>query len=730
MTAPETWRPSAAFRFRSRRGQAAFQTTTTATAGNLGALALASNGNYTYTVANSAVQYLGTSDTKVDTFTVTSVDGTTKLISFTIHGTNDAAVITGTSTANLTETNAVLTASGALSATDVDSPNTFVAQTNIAGSNNYGHFQHWRRRRLTYSTDTAHDAFVGGITYTDSLTVTTADGTPQVITVNILGTNDAAVIGQPSLADVTEDVSVDSSGNLTASGSISISDVDSAATFQAGATGAAGNLGALAFAANGTYTYTLADSLTQYLGANDTKTDTFAVTATDGTTKQVSFNIHGAQDAPTLTVGTSASGMDNANISLTVSAGLIDTSNALTIAIQNVPSGFTLNHGTVSDDGSTWLLTKADLTGLALQPVGGIAKPGNFSLHIVASSGDGTHTASTSADIAVTVTANPNEFNGLALDGYIAGATVFADANNNGILDLGEAHTTTNADGSFTLNGGSGPLVMFGGTDISTNLSFNGVLKAPEGSTVVTPLTTLIVAITTADHTVSSADAAIQVSAAFGLDPTKDLTTFDPVSAAVSGGTDAAAASAILSAGIQVQSTVAQVSAVGGSAASVFTAIANTVTTSASSSTTVDLSASSTVHDIVSNSGVSADAASAVEAVVSAANGSIQSAGADVTALAQAAVVAQGAATTQLANTDFTDTAQVAALQQNYVTDLGTQVSNAVVGVTGLALVGTLGADVLTGGPATMPSTAWTVTIRSAAVAATINSMAASGTTP
>ena len=61
--------------------------------GNLGSLSLAANGVYTYSVANSAVQYLGAADSKVDTFTVTAFDGTQKQVSFTIHGANDAAVI-------------------------------------------------------------------------------------------------------------------------------------------------------------------------------------------------------------------------------------------------------------------------------------------------------------------------------------------------------------------------------------------------------------------------------------------------------------------------------------------------------------------------------------------------------------------------------------------------------------------------------------------------------------
>jgi VCBS repeat-containing protein len=66
--------------------------------------------------------------------------------------------------------------------------------------------------------------------------------------------------------------------------------------------GAQGNLGSLTLAANGSYTYTVADSAVQYLGANDTKVDTFTVTALDGTTKQISFTIHGTDDAPVLTV--------------------------------------------------------------------------------------------------------------------------------------------------------------------------------------------------------------------------------------------------------------------------------------------------------------------------------------------------------------------------------------------------------------------------------------------
>ena len=108
-----------------------------------------------------------------------------------ILGTNDPAVIGGTDTQNLTETNAVLTTGGTLTISDVDSATTFTAQTNVAGSHGYGHFSINAAGAWTYATDTAHNEFVGGATYTDTLSMSSADGTSHQLTVNILGTNEA-----------------------------------------------------------------------------------------------------------------------------------------------------------------------------------------------------------------------------------------------------------------------------------------------------------------------------------------------------------------------------------------------------------------------------------------------------------------------------------------------------------------------------------------------------------
>ncbi|PPR57355.1 MAG: hypothetical protein CFH10_02204, partial [Alphaproteobacteria bacterium MarineAlpha4_Bin2] len=139
----------------------------------------------------------------------------------------------------------------------------------------------------------------------------------------------------------------------------------------------------------------------------------------------------------------------------------------------------------------------------------------------------------TTQNITITINGSDEILAGRAIDGYIEGATVFADTDGDGILDVGEAFTTTGIDGEFTLTNAEGPLVLTGGTDAATGLPFKGVLEAPAGSTVVTPLTTIINRLMEA-QSVDAASAESQVKAAFALDETVSLTTFDPVAGALS----------------------------------------------------------------------------------------------------------------------------------------------------------------------------------------------------
>jgi hypothetical protein len=111
---------------------------------------------------------------------------------------------------------------------------------------------------------------------------------------------------------------------------------------------------------------------------------------------------------------------------------------------------------------------------------------------------------------------------GKIVDGYVSGAVVVCDSNNNGVKDGAEVSTTTNATGDFTFTPAcTDPLFSTGGTNVDTGLPFVGVLKAPAGSTMVTPLTTLV----------SSGMTNEQVVAALGLPAGTNVTTTDPIAA-------------------------------------------------------------------------------------------------------------------------------------------------------------------------------------------------------
>ncbi|WIX33732.1 Ig-like domain-containing protein [Salinicola sp. JS01] len=89
-----------------------------AAAGTLGTLAITAGGNWSYSVANSAVQYLKAGETKVENFTVTTLDGTTKTISVTIAGTNELPEARGVSVTGHEDPSPLIAVN--LSGTDAD----------------------------------------------------------------------------------------------------------------------------------------------------------------------------------------------------------------------------------------------------------------------------------------------------------------------------------------------------------------------------------------------------------------------------------------------------------------------------------------------------------------------------------------------------------------------------------------------------------------------------------
>jgi len=204
---------------------------------------------------------------------------------------------------------------------------------------------------------------------------------------------------------------------------------------------------------------------------------------------------------------------------------------------------------------------------------------------------------SADASTAHIVTVEPKA--GQAMDGYISGATVFADTNGDGILDNGEASGITDASGHFTLGPGTttGNLVLTGGIDTSTGLPFTGVLTATAGSTQVTPLTTLVEAVATANGG-NVAAASQSVATALGLNPSVDLSTTDPLAAAYAGDTQTfVAASKVLNTVSMVASAVSGTGAASFSdaASSAFSALATQIVSNGS----LDLNSSSVVSSVV-----------------------------------------------------------------------------------------------------------------------------------
>ena len=124
--------------------------------------------------------------TYTDTFTVEAADGTEQVITVDIAGSNDAATITGDTSATATEDTAPVNLTGTLTRADLDGmDNLFIEQTNIVGD--YGQFSITTGGAWTYDETGTHPEFTLGSNNTDTFTVQAADLTTQLITVNIIG---------------------------------------------------------------------------------------------------------------------------------------------------------------------------------------------------------------------------------------------------------------------------------------------------------------------------------------------------------------------------------------------------------------------------------------------------------------------------------------------------------------------------------------------------------------
>ena len=249
---------------------------------------------------------------------------------------------------------------GALTSDDPDV--TFIGKE-VAGDNELGTFVVNEDGTWTFVANSPYDELADGEQIQDTTTVQTSDGGEQVITVTIIGTDDAAVATDDS-GSVTEDIDVDDITNqLVTSGQIVITDVDSdTPTFSAdgefnlvGSTNES-QLGVLSIDPDGAWTYVVNNDDVQYLDDDEFVTEVYTVTADDGTTSEVTITINGADDPSDITVGEgdSDTGEVTEDVDVDQESNNLTTSGTLTITDvdDNDVAAFEPD-GTFNPEGST-----------------------------------------------------------------------------------------------------------------------------------------------------------------------------------------------------------------------------------------------------------------------------------------------------------------------------------------------------------------------------------------
>ncbi len=341
----------------SDSGEANFTAATVT--GTYGSLTIDASGSWSYDADNSqtVIQALGSGDTLTETLSVQTADGTTQNIVITINGTNDAATFSGTSTGAVTEDAAsTLTATGSLNVSDTDSGEASFTAATVTGS--YGSLTIDASGSWSYDADnsqTAIQALGSGDTLTETIEITSADGTAYDIVITLNGINDAASISGTDTGAVTED----GASTLTTSGSLSVTDSDSGEANFTAAT-VTGTYGSLTIDASGSWSYDAdnSQSAIQALGPGDTLTETLSVQAADGSTQNIVITISGVNDAPDAGAAITATANEDNTFTLTSAQLLANATDAEGDTLSVTSLTTTSSNVTIVDNGdNTWTIT-------------------------------------------------------------------------------------------------------------------------------------------------------------------------------------------------------------------------------------------------------------------------------------------------------------------------------------------------------------------------------------
>ncbi len=260
-----------------------------------------------------------------------------------INANNSAAIISGVDTGSVVEDtdpdgDGLLEVTGKLNIIDNDGGEAaFIAKVSPG---NYGNLETDKDGNWHYAANNNQNiiqALVGNATLTDSLIVSSIDGTTHTVTVTIIGVNDAsnpgsapntpAVISGTNSGNVTEDVDPNNNNLLEVSGKLNITDIDiGEASFIA--TTFNGNYGSLTISATGYWSYAANNSQTviQNLANGSTLTENLIISSVDGTKQTITITILGVDESNppaniTLSWVAPVAREDNSALSLSAIAG-------------------------------------------------------------------------------------------------------------------------------------------------------------------------------------------------------------------------------------------------------------------------------------------------------------------------------------------------------------------------------------------------------------------------
>ncbi|CAH6877508.1 Biofilm-associated surface protein [Vibrio chagasii] len=221
-----------------------------------------------------------------------------------------------------------------------DNPDVTFVGKEVDGDNGLGTFIIIEDGTWTFTANSPFDELADGEQIQDTTTVQTSDGQEQVITVTIIGTDDAAVATDDS-GSVTEDINVDEVTNqLVTSGQVVVTDIDSDiptflpdGDFNLEGSTNDSQIGVLTIDPDGAWTYVVNNDDVQYLDDGESVTEVYTVTASDGTTGEVTITINGADDPSEITVGEgdSDTGEVTEDVEVDLESNNLTTSGTLTI---------------------------------------------------------------------------------------------------------------------------------------------------------------------------------------------------------------------------------------------------------------------------------------------------------------------------------------------------------------------------------------------------------------